>query len=93
MVAWAGCCDRARAWAAKPALDWLAVGCSAHTTFRARRAFWARHQLSATTAMPGLRPVRSPSPSTTKAWVTPGMALISSRLALATLAPNTGALV
>ena len=41
-------------------------------------------------ATPGIRPARFVVPSMTNACFTPGIALISSRLALTTLPPNTG---
>ena len=67
-----------------------AVGPSFHVTCSFSRAVFACHQLSATIATPPSSPSRSVPPSTTNAWRTPGMALIASRLALATLPPNTG---
>jgi len=47
--------------------------------------------VSATIATPGTSPCRFVVPSITNAWVTPGSARISSRFALATFAPKTGA--
>ena len=79
----------ARAW--KPSLVCDDVGCDAQVTFSLVRADCACHQLSATIATPGTSAVRFVPPSSTKACFTPGSALISSRFALATAAPNTGA--
>ena len=72
------------------ALLWDAVAPSSHFTFSFVRAVCACHQLSATIATPGCSPSSSVVPSTMNACRTPGMALISSRLALTTLPMNTG---
>lgn len=68
-----------------------AVGPSSHVTCSCWRATLALYQLSATIATPGMSPSSAvPTPFTTKACVTPGSLRTWSKLALATLPPNTG---
>ena len=55
------------------------------------RAVFACHHVSATIATPPARLWISPSPSRMNACRTPGMPCTSSRLAVATFPPNTGA--
>ena len=78
------------ALAAKPALDCCDVGWAAHSTTSFFRACCTIHQFLPMMATPGMSPCRFVVPSTTNACVTPGIALIASRFALATLAANTG---
>ena len=91
MVRCAGCANSSVARAANPADDCCAVGWSAHVTTSFFRACCTSHQLRPTMATPGISPVSGVPPSTMKAWVTPGCAFTTSRLADATFAPYTGA--